>query len=178
MGLKWKRGNLIMGSVFAVAILGATLVYFAQSVFSSRRTAVGLIKAAVAESLASELTEFFRSLKSSELNAHMAGRFRLCENIDKINRTGSSPGTVVSSPDPLAQLVASTLEGVQPADRYYRVEVIDISTAQPNSVVCGRLAPYALAANERFLVSTIVDWPEGTTNPVFREVRLATLLVE
>jgi len=167
-----RRGFSLISCIIGMAIFAGVIVAFLSSDSKNQEQTRATMSSAMADAYASELLELFRAHTAARLNTYLSGLsggpFQLCENLNLIDRAGSSATTpvyqrrVAMADLPTGVFAAAGFK--QAANRYFKVEIIDIKTLVPNATRCGTLPPYVLAANERFLVTVGVSWiPPGRT---------------
>ena len=181
---------LIGGTVTILAILAIN-----QVLVSTRRATALEQRRILAESYTTELLEFFRSLGNAQLSAYLqknpitglatpvTNLYPLCAHINILDRSGSSAvNRLILNADPIADIGPSLFDGGPPrlsVNRYYQVQVVDITTMVVNAAACGQPPTYVLGANERFLVTVGVTWvPAGQDVSGVQRMVATTVLPE
>lgn len=166
-----SRGISIIEVVAAIFIV--TLVAYLLLTNSSGPRAIQKQESnAAASALASELVEFFRSMTLSRLKTYLSTNpvngalppYPLCAHINILDR---STGNTVNG-DAIADLSPRLLggfTGLQAANRWYMVEVVDRVTLARTVAACGQNpATYTLRAkpgdpvDEVYYVTVGVSW--------------------
>lgn len=183
-----SESGITLISVVIIGAVAAGLFVFASSAFKgARRSLTTTNQRVVAQSLANELIELFRSMNNdlvmSYLRVNPVGPtlppYNLCTSVNLLNRTTGQVG----SPDPLADLAVSTgaVSGMSRVNRYYRVEVINRVSLQVVRTACGQSpAAYVRSANQSLVVTVGVTWLENAADApaAFKEFVLTTMLTD
>lgn len=181
-----RRGVSLVEAVVAVLILAIGTGAIVSGAYSAQRQQRLFNETVASKAAAIELTEVFRSFQRKDrLVAYLTtlpGPYRFCtqaNDYDWATRTRSQA-------TPIADLPHQTLHNGTPANRDFRVEVLNIETMEVDSTRCGQpmagLSP-PLGNNDRLLVTVGVSWAPPAGDGTFRtdsvrRVTLSTLLPE
>ncbi len=187
--LRGKSGFTLLSFVMSLLIISLALFIMLVGEVSSRKTMARVQQRVIAQSSATELAEFFRSMKNNTLLAYLGKNpvdptslpYAFCADINRLDRATG----VVALPDPLAGSAANeggpeNVGTMQTLNRYYRVEVIDRITREVNSKACGKTpAEFPLSPNQTLLVSVVANWVAARSGGFEeKEVQLSLLILE
>ena len=185
--------------IVGMTLVGSALLMGVLSVRSNRQSENKTFRKVIAEQYASELLEFFRSLSSTEFKAYMqaSAPYPLCPKVNLINssvqpncaNTFTQPDANALISDPIlgnsldcapiqcpgnATQTCFFNNGV---NRYYQVQVLDISNnMQPVQAACGSVN-YNLGTNERYSVTAVMTWAEKGGDGLRDQIQLSTVLM-
>lgn len=185
-----RTGISLIGTLISLSILSSGFLLFSRSMSVIQKQRRNQADKVMAGMYASELLEFFQSFQTAaELEKYLKrnpinGRTRsvdlysFCSEINILNR---QTGRKVNA-DPIADLPATRLDGANAkivANRFYRIDIVNLSTLQIDSSACSKNPATAGArgANETYLITVGVSWvPPGRPVSEATEVTLASVL--
>jgi hypothetical protein len=189
-----KAGYSLISVTVASVIFFMGLLMFARSAASSRAESRDPMTRLLAETYASELLEYFRSLSTAQMSVYLStnpytklgtirDRYPLCSYVNLLDRR-HPPHANILNRDPLAVLPPTPLDagdGELAANRYYQVRIINVRTNMIRTDVCGAIPPYEFdfenRPNERYLVTVGVTWmAENKQWP--KHIALSTILMD
>ncbi|MCB0418647.1 MAG: hypothetical protein H6617_10195 [Bdellovibrionaceae bacterium] len=181
-----QAGYALLSLLVAGSILSLSVLFAQSSLLQVRVQQVRVNRRLIAQSYATELIEYFRSMTNDLLLSYLrrtpsaASPYSLCQRVNEVDRrTGT-----IRLPDPLASLPQSATDnpvwGLAAANRYYQVEVLDRLSLTPVSAACGQSpSSYTRRENESFFVTVGVSWLDtdrGESQP--HELTLGMFLQE
>ncbi len=167
--------------IVTIQALFSSLIVFKSGTRHSRERSIGL-------SYAAELAEFFAALDSPRLAALLtAGGFPLCQQINQLDRaltTELLDRFVGDHAHPLAELSLDQqkFSDNRRVSRYYKVELVTLTTLAPDVGACGQ-APAAAQPTDAnkmikgFMVTVSTSWMEGKEQAVERTVSVPVLVL-
>ena len=178
-----NRGLSLIELMASLAITSVGLILFTSSGTRLSNASRRLKDYIAAEALGMEVLELFRSQTSARFQQYLqtsgtAGPYLLCSHNNILDRVSGT----VTNPDPLADLPSVTLgENSSPKlspNRFVLVEVVDMTTMQPNIADCLLDATtVVLGPNERFYVTVGVSWiPKGKNVADVTRVVMSTII--
>ncbi len=193
-------GISVVSALVSMAIVGLAFVLYSRGIETSRALVKNSRNSVLAEVWASELLELFRAMTTTQTLTYLSKNpyypgaalcpptctsgcpdacfpYTLCSHVNLLDRSNAS----TLNQDPLAQLPPLSLDGGSTAtatNRFYFVQVVDVSTLTPNTSYCGQTPTPStvLATNERLFVTVGVTWVLNQDVSNVRRVSLTTLI--
>lgn len=122
--LRQNRSGYILMNVIGLVLISLTFAFAFSTVSSAQKDQRKTSEILIAQTFVSELLEYFASMTATQIES-IYGSQQLCTYRNVLNR---SSGSYFGS-DTLANLPSNLLQNANnPANRYYRIDVIDVTT--------------------------------------------------
>lgn len=192
-----RDGFSVISSLISMVILLVVALQFSRSVASVRKLNSQIQQNLQFGMYASELVEYFRSMRPNQVFAHLGvnpvtgatdvhSLYKLCAHINVLDRESgilANSDSIAALPEGLTRQKSKTNFDTRP-NRFYIVQIVNLKTLQVNKTFCDRttrkpggslMTTGDLGPDERIQVTVGVSWvtpsgPESSQGAVERVV--------